>query len=180
MSQSSAHTNANATVVNAINNIKALLPDYWHKTCGQRLAGGAGSCYDQFSSSEEIEVALLAANWEETQHEAVAPECRVFKTSLIGRFGLIRIADMPDGTEFISDDRKGTGKISLTIAGQRGEEVEETFLIIGLEQGKEVCFTFHPGQPILPSKVSTDLFPHGSTVTKEQAVALGFEWAKLI
>jgi len=176
MSQSSANT----VVTNAIKNIQAMMPEYWGKTCQQRLAGGAGSCYDSFTTAEEIEQALLSANWEKTTHSAVSAECKVFKTQLAGRFGLVRIADVADDAVFTADDRKATGRISLTIAGQKGKVVEETYLIVGQEQGQEVCFTFHPGQPILPSKVSTDEFPHGSTVTKEQAMSLGFEWAKLI
>ena len=124
-----SHINANLVVATAIQNIKKLLPDYWNKTLIQRLAGGAGSCYDQFTSSEELEKSLFEAEWEETTHESVLAECKLFKTHLPGRFGLIRIADVADDTVFLADDRKGTGKVSLTLAGQSGEEVEETFLM---------------------------------------------------
>ena len=45
-------------VGSAISNTKKMLQDYWVSTCKNRLSGGVGSVYDQFSSVEELEKAI--------------------------------------------------------------------------------------------------------------------------
>lgn len=165
-------------VQNAIENTKKIIPEYWNNTVAQRSAtNGAGSVYN--ASPEEIEKAIYNADWKETSHPSVMEGCRVFKANigLKGYFGLIEVQK---NQTYITDDRKGTGKISLTIKGQRGKQTNETYLIIGEEQGIQVVFTFHPGEPIQPSKVETKNFPHGSTMDGKTALELGFKWAKIV
>lgn len=176
----SSPASASQHISECVANIKTMLPGYWNNTLKQRLAGGAGSCYDAFNSVEELEKAVLTADWEETSHPCVPGDNRVFKAHLPGLFGLVRIADLPEDTILTADDRKNTQKVSLTLSGTRGEIVKESFLITGIEAGKEVVFTFHPGEPIAPSKVSTSELAHGSTVSKAKALEMGFEWAKLV
>lgn len=172
---------ANSMTVNtAISNTKKFLSEYFSNTLAQRLAGGAGSCYDQFDSAENLEIALRRANWEETTHKDVMEGCKVFKTNLPGRFGLVKIAELSDSVKIIADDRKGTGCISLTVSGTKGNIVEETYLIIGEEKGEDVVFTFHPGEPIRPSNVSTSEIAHGDIVSKSKAKELGFDFAKIV
>ena len=176
----SSPASANQHIADCISSIKEILPAYWNSTLQQRLAGGAGSCYDAFNSVEELEMAILTADWEETSHPSVPEGCRVFRTLLPGRFGLAKIADLPEDTILTADDRKNTQRVSLTLSGTRGEMVEYSYLITGLEQDREVVFTVHPGEPIAPSKVTTEELAHGSTVSKAKALELGFIWAKLV
>lgn len=167
-------------VISAINNTKNSLPDYWNNTCKNRLNGGVGSIYEQFDSVEELEKALLSANWEETTHPDVMPGCRVFKTDLEGRFGLVKIDELPKDTKLIADDRKNTGKVAMTVKGIRGKIVHETYLIIGKNDDLDVVYTFHPGEPIRPSIVEVSEISHGSIVSVAQAKELGFGLAKIV
>ena len=168
-------------VIGCIDRIKYLLPDYWQKTLEQRLStSAAGSCYTQFNSAKELEAALRSCQWEETSHPAVDPSCRVFKTQLPGHFGLVRIAELPEDAILMADDRKGTGRVSATIMWHHGSVVAETYAITGVEQGQWVMFTFHPGEPIRPSQVEATTHPHGSLMSRDQALALGLEWAKIV
>lgn len=163
-----------------VNNIKTLMPDYWKATLTQRLVGGAGSCYEQFTTTEELETAILGCNWEETTHPNIMLPCIAFKAQLPGRFGMVRISNLPDDIELISLDPKNTGKVSVAAKGVLGEIVPESYLIVGEEQGKMVIFTFHPGEPLRPSEVETIVIKNGTVLTKEQAMDLGFDWAKII
>lgn len=167
-------------VGNAISNTKKLVPGYFENTCKNRLSGGVGSIYDQFDSVEELEKALLEADWTETTHPDVMVGCRVFKTNLEGRFGLVKISDLPDDTQLIADDSKHTGKVAMTVKGVRGKIVPETYLIIGKEDGVDVVFTFHPGEPVRPSIVEVSKLSHGSIVSKSEARNLEFDYAKIV
>jgi len=161
---------------------RRLIPGYFESTCRQRLTGGAGSCFENISSIEEMEERLLKANWSPIQDENVAEGCKAYVTKDIlgGRFGLVEIKSLPDNSTLVADDRKGTGKVSLTVSGQKGAYVQETYLIIGPEQGEDVVFTFHPGPPVRESKVQTSELPHGTEVSKAKALEMGFELAKLV
>jgi len=166
-------------VKDAITNTKELLPDYWQSTIAQRsMNNGAGSVYD--ATPEQIEVAVFNADWKETQHPDVMVGCRVFKAN-IGLDGYLGLISINPEKSYIVEDRKGTGNISLAIKGERGVLTADTYLIIGEEQGKMVVFTFHPGQPIRPSNVPIkDTYNHGDVISGKEAIALGFNLAKII
>lgn len=169
------------TIVNkAIENSRRIVPQYWESTVKGRLNGGIGSVYDQFSSVEELEKALLAADWRETTHPDVMTGCRVFVANLEGRFGIVEISELPSDTVLIADDRKNTGCVAMTVEGIRGKIVSETYLIMGEEQGEDVVFTFHPGEPIRPSVVEVSTISHGSRVSVKEAKELGFDLAKIV
>lgn len=170
----------NSFVGKAISNTKKMVPDYWVSTCKNRLNGGVGSVYDQFSSVEELEKALLNADWTETTHPDVMPGCRVFKAHLEGRFGIVKISDLPDDAKIVADDSKHTGKVAMTVKGIRGKIVPDTYLIVGKEDGVDVVFTFHPGEPIRPSVIEVSEVSHGSIVSKAKAKSLGFDYAKIV
>lgn len=164
-----------------IKNTKNIIPEYWDNTLKQRLTGGAGSCFTQFKSVEALEKALLESEWVETTHPDVdSSSLKLFKTNLKGRFGLVKVQDLPVGTKLICDDRKGTGKISLTIKGILGPICSETYLIVGQEQGVDVVYTVHPGEPIKPSSITDTELNHGQEIDREEAIRLGFIWAKVI
>lgn len=173
---------ANATVQKAIDTTKKVLGKYFENTCRQRLAGGAGSIYEGINTPEEMEAALRAAIWLETDHPTVMKGCRAFMTRSIpgGRFGLVRIANLPEDAVLTASDPKGTGMVSMTIKGHKGPAVAETWLIIGEENGYDVVFTFHPGKPVKPSMVEVKNCPDGTKLTKAEAMGLGFDLAKVV
>lgn len=169
-------------VIIAVDNTKKFVPGYFENTCRMRLAGGVGSCYDDIETIEAMEQAIRQANWEETTHPDVAPDCKAYKTTDIksGRFGLVRIADLSDDTVIVASDPKATGRVAMTVNGLRGEEVEETWLIIGNEDGHQVVFTFHPGEPVRPSMLTVSDCSDGKKLSKAEATRLGFDLAKII
>ena len=171
----------NAVIVNAIVNTKNLVPGYFEKTCEQRLSTGTGSIFEDIHIISEMEQALISAEWVEAQHECVAPGCRAFKTTSIhsGFYGMVKVADQPDDTTFEIQDQKETGKVSLVVAGNHRIPAKETWIILGPEQGQEVVYTFHPGEPVPRATTSTEELPVGTKLTKAEALALGFNLAKV-
>lgn len=172
---------ANSVIVSAINNTKELMPRYFEKTCAQRLADGTGSIFEDIHSVEDMEQALLSAEWIPAEHECVAPDCRAFKTTSIksGLYGMVKVADQPDDTIFVIEDQKNTGKVSLVMKGNHRIPASETWIILGLEEDEEVVYTFHPGEPIPRATTSTEELPVGTELTKAQALELGFNLAKV-
>lgn len=181
-SEMRAEIEANNKAVNsAIDATKEYLGSYFENTCKQRLAGGLGSNYDDINSVEEMEDALRNANWTVAEHPDVMQGCTAYTTKDIkgGHFGLLKIAELPDDATITASDPKGTGKVSMVVSGEKGPEVEDTWLIVGDEEGHDVVFTFHPGEPVRPSLVEVKDCPDGKKLTKEEALALGFDLAKI-
>ena len=169
-------------VRSALAKTQTYLSDYFENTCKQRLAGGVGSVYDGIEEIADMEDALYSAYWKKAEHPDVMPGCQAYVTKDIkgGHLGLLKIADLPDGAVITASDPKGTGKVSMTVTGEKGPEVEETWLIVGNEDGHNVVYTFHPGEPVRPSVVEVKDCPNGTKLTKEQAIALGFDLAKIV
>jgi len=169
-------------ILNAITTTVAVLGDYWAKTCAQRAGANpsaAGSVYDG-ATAEEVERLVREAQWEEYSHPAVMAGCAAFRASLAGRLGIVELSKLDVNTPVILDDRKGTGTVSATVRGVRGEEVKFTVLVLGDEKGQEVVFTFHPGAPVRPSSVKAEPGLHGKTVTVLEAIKMGLETAKIV
>ena len=68
----------------------------------------------------------------------------------------------------------------MTVKGVVGDIVPYTYLITGKEDGVDVVFTFHPGEPIRPSIVEVKDLNHGAKVSKAYAKELGFDLAKIV
>lgn len=165
----------------AVETTRRLIPGYFEKTLGQRSSfskKAAGSFYDLYP--EMLEAMLLAAPWEIYSHPAVSPECTAFKAPFTpGRLGVADLRSLPSDAIVTLDDRKDTGKVSAVVKGVRGREEYFTVLILGPEQGEEVIFTFHPGDPVRPSQVQVEPGMHGQQVTVAEALAMGLETAKI-
>lgn len=172
---------SNSVIVSAINNTRELVPGYFEQTCRQRLANGTGSIFEDIHSIEEMEAAIRNANWVPAEHELVKGEDRAFKTTDIksGLYGMVKVADQPDDTMFEIQDQKNTGRVSLVMMGNHRIPAEETWIILGPEQGKEVVYTFHPGEPTAKATTSTEELPVGTKLTKAEALAKGFNLAKV-
>jgi hypothetical protein len=156
--------------------------DYWVNTLKQRVQGlgAAGSVVVGVENVDELEKALEVAVWEKYSHPAVMAGTEAFITKDIrGQLGVIDLVDLPGDAVVRLDDRKNTGKVSAVVSGVWGQDVDFTVLILGLEQGEEVVFTFHPGDPVNPSKVQATPGLHGKTVTVKEALEMGLETAKI-
>lgn len=160
--------------------LREIDPGYLAATLAQRveLSGeAAGSVYEGVDASE-LERKLLAADWEPYSHPAVMSGCTAFKAALPGRLGVVDLATLPPDAVVTLDDRKNTGTVSAVVSGVRGEMVDFTVAILGLEGEREIVFTFHPGDPVSPSQVpATGL--HGQQVTVSKARGMGLETAKI-
>ena len=167
----------------AILNTQEAVPGYFEKTCSQRLAAtGCGSILeDGIKTMEDIQRALTSANWVEFHHHDLIPGTTAFKTSdIVGRLGVVSLDGMNDESVVTLDDRKNTGKVSCTIKGTLGPKVDHTVIILGDEGGKEVVFTFHPGDPVRASQVTCEPGMHGQERTVRQAREMGLTTAKIV
>lgn len=172
---------SNTRVAAAIDAIKAINSGYFASTLNQRLpATGAGSIVDGFDSAEELEKALRNAEWEEYSHDALSAGTVGFKTySIAGRIGIVDIDSLSADELVTLDDRKNTGMVSATVQGVLGSEISYTVAILGEENGQEVLFTVHPGDPVMPSKVPAEGL-HGITVSRDDALKMGLVTAKIV
>lgn len=171
----------NKTVVDAVNATKAIVPGYFEKTCKQRIATGTGSVFSTINSVEEMEEAIVKADWIEAKHELVDPPCKAYKTTSItgGQYGMVKIEDQPDDTIFHIEDQKNTGMVSLVMEGNTRIPTKETWLIIGPEQGRDIVYTFHPGEPVPVATTPTEQLKVGTKLTKAEALEKGFNLAKV-
>lgn len=168
-------------IARAAETTRRVVPGHFEKTVAQR-AGldemAAGSIYEGVDASQ-LEQMLLAADWEPYSHPNVMSGCEAFWAPMPGRLGIVDLRSLPADAVVRLDDRKGTGKVSAVVSGVRGEERDFTVLILGVEQGEEVIFTFHPGEPVRPSQVQTEPGMHGRQVAVFEALEMGLETAKI-
>lgn len=173
---------ANLSISIPIENTLVHLPGYFEKTCQQRLPGGAGSILEgDYHSWQDVRHALESSRWENYSHPAIDSHCRAFIThDLCGRLGVVALKTLPSDALVTLDDRKGTGLISATVSGVLGPRVDFVVLITGTERDREVVFTFHPGEPVLPSRVQTQPGMHGRKITVLEALHMGLTSAKIV
>jgi hypothetical protein len=172
--------NASEIVKNAITNSKEKMSDYWNNTLKQRSMKSdmvAGSRYDM--SPEEIENSLLNANWLPYQHENVKEPAKAYKANISGYEGIIKLSTLPKDNKVVLDDRKNTGKVSVVVDGVLGKKVNFTVILVGPHEGNEVVWTFHPSDPIMPSVVDAGEGMNGREITVQEAIKMGFDYAKL-
>lgn len=176
----------NNYVIKAILNTKENSPDYFIACLKQRLADGQGSTTD-FKTVEELEKALLAADWEKFEHPNIAENCLGFITKSFGGYmGMIPLEYLSNQLICRLDDIKGIGKLSLTCyADSDRYPVDYNVLIIGDDGFGPCMFTFHPGEPLKPSTLSSDGnnefgLKEGDTINVAQAKKFGFKYVKLL
>lgn len=179
-----------------------ILPDY-HRSLYASRAGrdshnepnpqAAGSIYPHITPQQLCAVLEIEATWEPFEHPCVGSGCVAFvsrelkgrRTGLEGCVGLVEISTLPSDAEITLADPKGTGFVEACVRGVLGEAVKHTVVILGEEQGREgepgreIVFTFHPGDPIQPSRVSSQGMV-GRVVGPDAAVALGLTLAKIV
>ena len=128
---------------------------------------------------------LRCATWTEFEPAPNARfgECRYFRAEIPGRVGILELRDLHPTTVVTLQDRKETGFIEAELFVPRIENVHKplvgfTTLVIGPDHGKTVVYTFHPGDPVAPSNV-TSFARRGKVTTAKEALALGLRTVKL-
>lgn len=173
-------------IPNAIEKTKEILPDYWKNTLLQRIDGETtcGSFYPGVHFIEELERILIDSSWGHYDAPNLMEGCTAFVAKNVGGvLGIVNLSLLPADHPVVLDDRKNTGNVSATVkrsSDSYGEFVDFTVIILGMEQGEEVVFTFHPGDPVQASRVKTELGYHGKVVTAKEAMALGLSTAKVV
>jgi len=173
-----------AIVNKCLDNIEKQDPAYAERMFAQRLPdSGAGSIYLRFNTREELEEAIRAADYEPAEHPAIAPGCKAYVThDILGAYGMVLIETLPDDITLVIADPKNTGKVSLMLYGCSDDNrllTAETWVIIGPNEGEDVVYTFHPGEPVPRATTSTEELPIGTKLTKAEALARGFNLVKL-
>ena len=166
-------------------------PEYFKKCLEQRLDKvGKGSFYP-YTDTKVLEDELMVATWNKFYHPNIAPGCHGFITysdRLVGFVGVIPLSMLQPETKCYLKDVKGTGTLSLCVKPvitDRCLVSTYTVLITGDDGYGECMFTFHPGDPLKPSTLSSDGsnehgLKDGDEITAQRAIELGFKHAKLI
>lgn len=152
---------------------------YWKNLVASRTQGtGLGSYYDL--PFEEIEDLISNTMWRPSASTFVSEGCIAFEADLLGFMNVIELSELDDDAEGTLEDPKGTGNMELHVSGSGGVMTSVTTCILGIHEGMEVVFTFHPGEPIRPSVVVTDPNKIGKTITVAEARILGLSHAKVV
>lgn len=173
----------------AIMRTKEHDPEYFKKCIEQRLLFGKGSYY-LYTDPDELEKALMSASWLKYEHPNIAPGCHgyiSYSDRLSGYIGIIPLAMVPKDAKCYLVDPKGTGTLSLGVKAFNGDmwPVGYTVLITGDDGYGQCMFTFHPGDPLTPSTLSSDGnnehgLRDGDVITVDKAIELGFKHAKIL
>jgi len=170
-------------IAKAVENTKAVVPGYFESTCAQRASldpKAAGSIVEGITASK-LEDKILNVEWEEYSSPSALPGVTVFKTrDISGRLGVVDLSLLPNDLTVTLNDSKNTGQVYAVMNGVLGPKVDFTVIILGEEQGKEVVFTFHPGDPVNPSLVQMDPEMDGLEITVEEALEMGLETVKIV
>lgn len=173
--------------------IKNTPIEYWRKICASRSEtdpAHAGSFFKHFPPIA-VSTFIEDLEWEPYSHVAVQAPTRAFiaTSTPIGMMGVIHISTIPEKTNLIFEDPKETGKVEATWTTGRGAvPIDFTVILLGIhpETGKDVVFTFFPGDPVSPSQVQrhVELMDgpfdrHGTNIRADLAKELGVEWVKL-
>lgn len=169
-------------IVNAIANIKQLLPEYWESTVSSRTPGkSVGSVFD-FSNIEKVLFEDRINDWEEYGDcPNLMPGCTAFILhGVCGHLGVVELEKLDKELTLDVIDNKRTGKAKCLAHVGQGPEVDFAVMILGEEQGKEVVFTFHPGFPIKPVEIPVDQLSGKTRITVKEAMTYGFTHANVV
>jgi hypothetical protein len=143
------------------------MPDYWEKTveyhsdCDKKLAS-----YTPGITPKRAYSKLIQADWElfESPHVEAPASCFVTH-DIKGRYGMVKLDDLPEDHLLMWDDGKETGFASFYLQEQDVPsnllvdiEDQPTYIIIVLhnETNEPMAVTYHPGKPSAKSTLKTD------------------------
>lgn len=172
-------TVSDARVVDALRATAELLPSHWQKLLASRTPGesACGSVCDP--QDVPLADALAFAHWETYEHPAVMSGCVAYWTrGICGTIGIVPVSDLAEGAELEFRDAHETGYVEACVRMERPARATGTCIILGKHEGREVVFTFHPGEPIRPSCLRKTDAPE--RLLKRYALGMGVKYAKVI
>ena len=174
-----------ARVTAALSRSRARDPERYTKLFEVRsiAAGGHGSVYALLP--KEIEAKVEQTTWQAYAHPAVTPPCIAAVAKLPGFLGIVPIVGLPADTKFTCIDHKNDGYCELLLEGESPRRaVNFTTIILGPDDdGADVVYTLHPGDPIVPSELhglEKGELRKGDIVTLAYALERGFTYAKMV
>ena len=161
-------------------NIREIAPGYWEATVASRTAETAIGSFFKLQNIEEVLFEQHLQDWEEYPDcPGLLPGCAAFKLQIKGYLGVVPLDLLDDAQELRVIDNKGTGVVKLLAPKEvTPQEVDFAVCILGEEAGREVIFTFHPGDPIPPDSIKVEDLGR-SSITVAEAKSLGFIYANL-
>lgn len=176
-----AKHNMTTRVRMALRRTRQKMPSFYSKMLVARseLEGGIGATYSL--KSEKIESFLMSYIWFQYEHPEIPANRTAFRTTLLGRVGVVPLAGLPQGTEFTLIDPKRTGSCELLLEGTAPRrDVSFTTLILYLDPiyEEEIVLDFFPGEPIKASRRAG--LDHGKVVGLEEARRLGFVTTRVV
>jgi hypothetical protein len=174
-------TDLQKRLLEVIDSTKKYFPDYWQSVLKQRCESTHVGSYYTVRPESELENVLREAIVKEDvmplTSDLVMSGCEAF-TFRFG--GYVGIKPIKETETYQLLDPKNTGYVDAV-----SDKVTEctyslfTTIILGQEDGREVVFMFHPGEPIKPSRIPAE-GNIGRTITGKEALEMGFKFAKLI
>lgn len=163
--------------------------DYLRACLAQRVPGHAGSAGSTFRVTGQMDLLRLLhdAEWKPYQHSAVLPACTAFCAPIPGDLGIVSVRDLSDEARVVLSDPKGTGDVHAHVRRSYVADVlvsaDFAVMILGPNEEDtskpEMVWTFHPGEPVRPSVVKAASGVESETVSPREAIARGFEFAKV-
>ncbi len=177
--------------------------DYWEMICASRAdkdprcSGSYFRCFDK----TVVDKFMRRVSWEPYTHEAVKAPARAFiaRYTTNGIIGVGYAQGCDPSIEITFDDSKNTGYVEAIVEAndelfdKNGFEVDFTVMIVGPDgDGRERVYTFHPGDPIEPSRLKRHVViyddtsmravphdRHGRKMRLGLAMELGVKWVKI-
>ena len=169
------------TIATVISDTIRLLPEHASKLLETRNPGpnAVGSVFDTPQTWES----LAGATWYPYSHPAIGGPAEGYRAEISGKVGVSApLASLDPSTSVLMVDGHDTGFVSPVIVGLDRQPTTETIMLVGPageDDETPIVWTVHPGAPIRPSSLKVDEVASGTTLTVGEAIALGFEYAKV-
>lgn len=159
-------------------------PDYLQSCAAQRAGAEEshlGSYYPDLTAEQVLEK-LKGVEWENFRDPNIQDPARGYiAKGFSGMYNMLHIDEIGTGpTEKLKlVDPKKTGFVECTcdFVNHKAQHDDDTIVIIGEHEGKDVVFTFYPGPVISPCELSAEEYD-GRELTVTEAKELGIEWVK--
>ena len=131
-------------------------------------------------------------DWERTRNiyaPLIPKGYRLYKAKLPGVINILPISELPEGSVLVVDsnwsfmdelyyDIPETVYLRTT-DGREGKRVDTSYLVTRMVDGEEEFVDLFPGKPFNTGKTRFEkgTFEKGTTFTREEALAMGIEWA---
>lgn len=157
-----------------------LAPEHASKLLSTRNPGpkAVGSVFDTPQTWESLQ----AADWQPYEHPAIGGPAAGFRAPVSGKVGLVELATLDPSTPVTMVDGHETGFVSPVVEGLDRQPVAFSVMLVGPADKDDptlIVWTVFPGDPVRPSSLRVEETPSGTTLTAAEAIALGFDLAKV-